>query len=163
MKFKSFTMIAGALLFANLMLVGESTVLASAEEIEDVVVTQTRIGEEVSPLGIFTELSLSIDGSDGEVFATAKNVFTLFPATVQIILELYYSSNYQSSYTNMTVATRGTIGDLNIGKSLVVYAPTNGEQLWWTARMYYKIDSKDWQETCTSTTLFDGYGNRVST
>lgn len=162
MKLKSFAVIAGALLFADLMFVGGNAVLADAEETEEVV-SQTRIEEEASPCGFFTELSLSIDGSDGEVYATVKNAFTLLPSTVQVILDLYYSPNYQYSYTDMTLAARDIVGDLNMGKSLTVYASTNGEQLWWTARIYYKIDSKDWQETYTDAALFDEYGNRVST
>lgn len=161
MKFKGLSMIASALLFVGFMCVGESTVLAGAEEIEEVA-TQTQIGEEISPQGIFTQLSISIDGSNGKIYATAKNEFTLFPATVQIILELYFSEDYHESYTKMTLATRGSIDDLNIGKSLVVYSPTNGEQLWWMARMRYKIDLKDWQETNTTARYFDGDGNRIS-
>lgn len=114
--------------------------------------------DQATPLGVYTHLSLSINGGNGKIWATAKNDFTLFPATVMVIVELYSSDTYQGSYLNMTLVGSKTINDLNIGKTLTVECSTDGVQKYWQARMRYKIDSGGWQSEATRSLLFDANG-----
>lgn len=111
--------------------------------------------------GIYTALSLSINGADGKVWATVKNDFTLFPATVIVIVELYSSDTYYESYTQMTLTSRNTIDDLNMGNTIKAEASTGGVQKYWQARMRYKIDNKAWEERVTDSLLFDANGNYI--
>lgn len=115
----------------------------------------------VTPRGIFAALSLSINSGDGKVWATAKNDFTLFPATVIVIVELYSSDVYYESHTQMTLTSRNTIDDLNIGNTLVAEASTGGVQKYWQARMRYKVDNRSWKEEVTDSLLIDGDGNYI--
>lgn len=113
------------------------------------------------PLGIYTRMSLVLDGKNGEVWATAKNEFTLFPATVQVYVELYYSSEYHESYQDMILAERNYIYDLDQGKSIQAYGLTNGKTLYWAARATYKPDTNGWKEMFTGIVHCDGAGNRI--
>ena len=117
---------------------------------------------EAEPLGLFTKLSLSLDGGNGDVWATAENEFTLLPATVTVYLELYYSKSYQEDYRNMIYVGQNYIYDLDQGETLQYSASTEREQRYWKARIRYKVDSDDWKEKVTTTVLFDGAGNYIS-
>lgn len=119
------------------------------------------IDEVVQPTGLFTNLSLSINCGMGEVWATVKNSFTLFPATVTVYVELYNSTEFEESYKDMNFVGREFIQDLNINQTLQISAPTKGEMRYWQARMYFKVDRRDWQEKMTSTVLIDGDGNYI--
>ena len=110
------------------------------------------------PLGIFTKISVSIYGGDGRVWATAKNDFTLFPSTVQVYVELYYSSEYHESYKDMILAERNYIYDLDQGHTIQAYGSTNGETLYWAARARYKADESEWREVLTDVIRCDGAG-----
>ena len=116
---------------------------------------------EIEPLGIYTKMSLSINGGNGQVWATAKNEFTLFPSIVQVFVEIYYSYDYQESYTTMTLAERNYIYDLDQGEILQAIGNTNGQKLYWQGRLRYKADSAEWREMNTSTFLCDGDGNNL--
>lgn len=129
---------------------GFTTVYAKAKTVDS--------NEEVEPRGIYTTLELNIYGNEGQVWATVKNKFTLFPSTVYVIVQLYSSDTYQESYQNMTLASQNSILDLDQGHTLTTSASTNGEQKYWQARAYYKIDRKDWQEKTTETWLIGGDG-----
>ncbi len=118
----------------------------------------TNQNEEVETRGIYTSLDLKIDGRNGEVWATVKNKFTLFPSTVYVIVQLYSSETYQDSWQNMTLVCQNSITDLDQGNSITTSASTNGEQKYWKARAYYKIDNKAWQEKTTETWLMNGDG-----
>ena len=115
-------------------------------------------GEEVQPRGIYTSLSLTIDGGNGEVWATAKNAFTMFPSSVYVIVQLYSSETYQDSYLNMKLEAQNVTKDLDMGKTITAAASTNGTKRYWKARAYYKVDKKDWKEKLSDTWLFDGDG-----
>ncbi len=117
---------------------------------------------EAEPLGLLTRLSLTLDGGNGDVWATVKNEFTLFPATVTVYLELYYSYEYRESYTQMTYSGEAYIYDLDMGETLQYSASTEGKQRYWKARIHYKVDSDDWKEELTNTALFDEIGNHIS-
>ena len=110
---------------------------------------------------LFALLNFYMEGSDGEVRAVAKNMFTFLPGTIEVQVELYSSVEYQESYTDMQVERRMYIGDLNQGKSLVASASTDGEQRFWTARMIYEIDTAGKEERIVGPWLFDADGNRI--
>lgn len=118
--------------------------------------TETESGVEL--YGLFTSLTLSIDGGNGEIWADVYNSITIFPAVVYVIVQLYSSDTYQESYQNMNLVSANSINDLNMGQTLTTRVSTNGEQKYWKARMYYRMDSKDWVEKVTKTMLFSADG-----
>lgn len=61
----------------------------------------------------------------------------------------------------MTLTSRNTIDDLNIGNTLVAEASTGGVQKYWQARMRYKVDNRSWKEEVTDSLLIDGDGNYI--
>lgn len=111
--------------------------------------------------GLATNLSVTIGGGNGEVWAKVKNNFTLFPSKIRVYVELYSSETYAESYTSMKLEKSNYIDDLNIGKSLMVSVPTGGGQRYWQARMRYKFDNKDWVSKTTPSYLYDGQGNLI--
>ncbi len=116
---------------------------------------------EATTRGIYTALSLSINGGNEKVWATAKNDFTLFPATVIVVVELYASDTYYEDYRQMTLISRNTTSDLDMGKTIKAEASTGGIQRYWQARMRYKIDNKAWEEKVTDSLLYDASGNYI--
>ena len=108
---------------------------------------------------LFTNLTLSIGGSNGEVWAEVRNDFTLGFATVMVYVELYSSASYYESHTNMRLENRTFTSDLNIFQTVGVSAPTGGVQRYWLARMRFKINSGEWEDRVTNAWLFDGDGN----
>ena len=153
MKNKRFLSLAVAALslFAGMTALGGNRASAAAEETDGSSGTTLESNEDISTRGLFTSLSLSINGGDGKVWATVRNDITIFPATVQVIVEIYYSEEYQESYENMTVADRQATTDLNMGKTIVAEASTNGRELYWQGRMRFKIDNKAWETRSTGT------------
>ncbi|MCM1009117.1 MAG: hypothetical protein NC485_14610 [Ruminococcus flavefaciens] len=117
--------------------------------------------EEVSPRGLFVNLSLSLNGGNGQVYATARNDFELFSSTVRVIVQLYSSDVYEENYQNMTLVSVNSIQDLDKGKTISTYASTNGQQKYWIGRMRYKIDSKNWDERIVGPLLYDANGNYI--
>ena len=117
--------------------------------------------EEAEPRGIYTSLSLSMDGGSGRVWATAKNDLTIFPSTVRVTVELYCSDVYCASYENMTLAASNSISDLNMGESITVNCSTGGKQKYWQGRMVYKIDNKAPESKVTMVMIFDANGNFI--
>ncbi len=136
---------------------------ASAAEV------QTSAAEEVQaaaveanePRALLAYLTIELEGGNGEVWATAKNVFTLLPGTVEVQIELYSSTQLPSSYEEMTLERRIYKGDLNQGKELVARASTDGEQRFWMARMTSNVDGSGKQDKLVGPMLFDGNGNLV--
>ena len=116
---------------------------------------------ETAPMALLVKLSLSIDSGNGQVWATAKNEFTLFPGTVQVYVELYSSLTYQESYETMQFESGHYIGDLDQGETLTTYASTNGVQKYWQARLYSKIDNGSWNNKTTNVLLIDGEGKLI--
>ena len=117
--------------------------------------------EGVETKGIYTSLSLSMDGGSGRVWATAKNDLTIFPSTVKVTVELYCSDVYYASYEKMTLAAQNSIDDLNMGESITVNCSTGGKQKYWQGRMVYKIDNKFPETKVTQTMIFDANGNFI--
>ena len=117
--------------------------------------------EGVDTRGIYTSLSLSMDGGSGRVWATAKNDLTIFPSTVKVTVELYCSDVYYASYEKMTLAAQNSIDDLNMGESITVNCSTGGKQKYWQGRMVYKIDNKFPETKVTQTMIFDANGNFI--
>lgn len=117
--------------------------------------------EEAETRGIYTSLSLSMDGGSGRVWATAKNDLTIFPSTVKVTVELYCSDVYYASYEKMTLAAQNSIDDLNMGESITVNCSTGGKQKYWQGRMVYKIDNKFPETKVTQTMIFDANGNFI--
>lgn len=117
--------------------------------------------EEADTRGIYTSLSLSMDGGSGCVWATAKNDLTIFPSTVRVTVELYCSDVYYASYENMTLAASNSISDLNMGESITVNCSTGGKQKYWQGRMVYKIDNKAPESKVTMVMIFDANGNFI--
>lgn len=109
--------------------------------------------------GLYTALSLSINGGNSRVWATVKNDFTLFPATVIVVVELYSSNTYYEDYRQMTLISRNTTPDLDMGDTIRAEASTGGVQKYWQARMRYKVDNNAWAEKVTDSLLYDGNGN----
>ncbi len=148
-----------ASLFAGTVFLYGNTVAASAEEPNDsssAMITETE--GDVSTRGIFTSLSLSINGGDGRIWVTVRNDVTIFPSTVNVIVELYCSEEYQESHENMTVADRQATLDLNMGDSIVAESSTGGKQMYWQGRMRYKVDNKAWETRDTGTLLYSAEG-----
>ena len=140
-------------------LMGGSIIFAYAETVEaDIPEYEPIENNEVTPYGLFTNLTLSIDGGDGKVWATAKNKFTLFSASIPVVVEIYSSDTYQESYTNMTLESRNYINNLKMGQTVTATASTNGQQKYWKGRMYFNIDNKGWDEDVTTTWLCDPNG-----
>lgn len=117
--------------------------------------------EEVSPYGLYTTISLKIDGENGNIIATAKNDFTLFSSKVEVYIYLYSCYTYRDSYSEMVLVQQDYISDLNMGKSITVSASTKGEQKYWQARMRYKVDKKNWAEKHTDTFYYKADGTLV--
>ena len=117
--------------------------------------------EDAETRGIYTSLSLSMDGGSGRVWATAKNDLTIFPSTVKVTVELYCSDVYYASYEKMTLAAQNSIDDLNMGESITVNCSTGGKQKYWQGRMVYKIDNKFPETKVTQTMIFDANGNFI--
>lgn len=127
------------------------TQLAASAESVDKSEEMMETAEEISTRGLYTSLSLSIDGGSGKVWATVKNDITLFPSTVMVIVELYCSDFYEENHENMTIVSRVASLDLNMGETLVAEGYTNGEDKYWQGRMRYKIDEGDWESKDTGT------------
>ncbi len=117
--------------------------------------------ENIETRGLFVNVSIALDCGNGEVWVTAKNEFTLFPATVTVELELYSSDAYCSSYEQMTLVKKNSIDDLNIGKSFSVSDSTGGETKYWCGRMKYRVDKKDWKSSVTGMYHIDKNGDVI--
>lgn len=154
---KMCAVLVGVVLF--LLMFGSATMLAKADtNSEPVQVDETEAVEEVNTKGIYTSLSISLNGGDGKVWTTVRNDFTLFPSTVFVIVQLYSSYTYCEDYRDMTLVTATSTTDLNMGESIVAEASTGGEQKYWLGRMRYKVDNKDWEERTVGVGLYSAEG-----
>ena len=124
--------------------------------------TQTEADDTTGDRGLFVTLSISINGSNGQVYTTARHDFSIFSSTVIVYLYLYCSDTYQESYSNMTLVSSEYTGDLDLGVSITAYGSTNNTQKYWQGRMYYKIDNGAWEERVSGTLLFSASGNPIN-
>lgn len=104
---------------------------------------------EITPRGLTTSLSLTINSGDGKVWATVRNDLTIFNSTVVVIVQLYSSESYAESYTQMDLVCMNSIADLDMGKTISTEAETGGVEKFWLARMRFKIDSESWSSRQT--------------
>lgn len=154
---KMCAVLVGVVLF--LLMFGSATMLAKADTNSELVqVDETEAVEEVNTKGIYTSLSISLNGGDSKVWTTVRNDFTLFPSTVFVIVQLYSSYTYCEDYRDMTLVTATSTTDLNMGESIVAEASTGGEQKYWLGRMRYKVDNKDWEERTVGVGLYSAEG-----
>lgn len=77
--------------------------------------------ESVSPY-LLTTLSASIKLNGNYVVGVAKNEFTLFPSTVHVLVELFYSQARPSSLDDMEFITSASTPDLDMGDELTCKA-----------------------------------------
>ena len=85
------------------------------------------------PRALCTVLELSMEGSDGEVRAVAKNMFTFLPGVHRGAGRAVFFRGLYDGVLRARCRWRGRmyIGDLDQGKSLVARASTDGEQRFW--------------------------------
>lgn len=113
--------------------------------------------------GLFAVIKLDLVGdSNGTICATASNTFTLFPSTIPVTVELYYSSTYQTDYTNMTLVSSHSTHDLDMGSSIIAASSTNGEARYWYARAKYRVDDGEWSYLTAGPEYYDANGTFVS-
>lgn len=113
---------------------------------------------QISPYGLTTSLSLSINSGDGKVWATVKNDLTVFSSTVVVIVQLYSSNTYAESYTEMELVCMNSIADLDMGQTISTEAETGGVEKFWLARMRFKIDGSSWSSRQTGACRISGSG-----
>ncbi|MCM1440165.1 MAG: hypothetical protein NC131_13330 [Roseburia sp.] len=104
------------------------------------------LNEDESVYGLYTSLSISLNGGNGKVWATVRNDLTILPSNVNVIVQLYYSDTYCEDYKEMTLIAYNSTTDLDMGQSIVAEASTEGQERFWIGRMRFRIDSKGWQE-----------------
>lgn len=143
------------LLLASSLLIAPATQTATSEP-----ETPTTYLEE-NVQRAFTNISASLTTTSERVVAHAQNNFTLFPTTVHVYIELYSSTLYASSYRGMELTNSNYIIDLDMGESIAVSAPINGQQRFWQARAYYQEGNGAWKEVLSDIFLIDTNGNVV--
>lgn len=144
------------------LLLGTGAACIGTEVIDADAAVNPEPTETAEPYGLFVNMSIGLTNEGATIIAVAKNEFTLLPSTVEVIVELYSSESYQTTYLNMTLENRAYIADLDQGQSLSTSASTNGQQRWWIARTSYKRDASAWKELVTTACLYDGDGNFIS-
>lgn len=135
--------------------VSNSNIVANADVID------SEGNQEAEPLGLMTKLSIQLGSSDGNVWASVRNDFTLGKSVIEVYVELYSSYTYQDSYRNMMLENKNYIGDLDIYKTISTSAPINGVQSYWRGRLHYRMDKKDWVSKETTTYLVNVNGQVV--
>lgn len=108
--------------------------------------------------GLFTTLSISLNGGDGKVRTTVKNDFTLFYSTVRVIVQLYASDTYQEDYHDMELIWQNSTIDLDMGVTVTAEASTGGRQRYWIGRMRYSINAGGWEERTVGPLLYSAEG-----
>ena len=93
-----------------------------------------------------TNITLTVAEENGQVTATAKHDFSVFDKNVKIYVLLYYSTEFTVDHDEMTLAGYAFDGELKKGETLSVTAPSEGEESFWIARIYYKINDGRWEE-----------------
>lgn len=118
---------------------------AKADENSDAEPVFKEVSENVIPRGLYTSLSISLNGGNGKVWVTVKNDITIFPSTVYVVVELYSSYTYCEDVSQMSLICTNSIADLNMGQTIVAESNTNGEEKFWMGRLRYKVDGNSWK------------------
>ncbi len=111
--------------------------------------------------GLFTTLSVSLNGGNGKIWATGKNEFTLFSSTIYVVVMLYSSSVYCENFSEMILIGSNYSSDLDMGETVVTEAFINGVQKYWLGCMRYKIDNGSWAEKDTGVLLYSAQGDFI--
>ncbi len=138
-------LVVATMLFASLFISKNAYAQESTNEQDSLNSQSETEADEATPYGLYVVLSISIDCGDGKVWTTVKNDFTLFPATVNVVVELYSSTTYTDNYQNMTLESVNSTSDLNMGKTIRTEASTGGTEKYWLGRMRYKKDKGAWK------------------
>lgn len=147
-----------AMVFGGLIFLSTRTALAS-ESCEDA--NNISESESVQPRGLFTSLSISINGGDGKVWVTVKNDLTVLPSKVYVVVQLFSSETYLEDYNDMVLTASNSTLDLNMGESIVAEASTESKQKYWIGRMRYRVDVGAWKEKTVGPAIYDGNGNFI--
>lgn len=134
---------------------------ASTEREQNVnLMTETMSFDETR--GLYAHLDVSVSSDNNYILGQVKNVFTLFPSTIVVYLELYSSEVYTEDHTQMTLEGSNMTYDLNQGEILEVRVSTGGRQRYWKTRIKYKFDDRDWVESETNSYLYSADGECLS-
>ncbi len=159
-KKKSIVLIAlSLLLFVAVLSLMIGTTTNYAKALDNT--TDETVDPNISTRGIYTALSISINGGNGKVWTTVRNDVTIFPSTVIVIVELYSSETFQESHLNMKLEQKVQIGDLDLHKTITAEASTGGVQKYWQGRTRYKVDNGAWKEMSTGTCLYSANGDFI--
>ena len=161
---KTIAMLLGATLCATLV---SSCLSVSAENVDqnpsEIPVVdnldlplEKLLGESVSPRWL-TTIGVSLSADTQIVTGEATNTFSLFTTTVELYLELYYSTEFSPDIFTMDLKRRIHVDDLDPAQS--VYAYADFQAGYWIARAYFREDRGDWQETRSKFIHYDQYGN----
>lgn len=155
-----FGLLALTLLFALLI----PGLARRADAQENAQATETA-SEEDGSARLFTTLTLSISGDSqarGNIYATVKNEFTLFPSTVPVVISLYSSSTASTDYHSMTLQASASTDDLNMGDTLTAIGNTGGRQYYWYAVVEYN-EGGSWKTMEAGPALYDARGSYIAT
>ena len=141
-----------AVLFVALLIPGLTYRAGAAENAE--AEGSVSVQEESASPRIFAHLTLSISGGDGRgnIYATVKNEFTLFPSTVNVVVSLYSSPIASTDYENMQLQATANSNDLNMGTTL----------LYWYAVAEYQEGGGAWKTIEAGPALYDARGYYIS-
>ena len=106
----------------------------------------------------FANISIALDGGENKVIATARNNFTLFPATVYVVAQLYCSLTYTEDYKEMELVCMTSTDDLDQGHTITTEFSTNGERKYWMGRARYRENGGEWKELTVGPVLYSASG-----
>ena len=142
-KLKKLSVVLLVLLCALVAIVPLATKgYAKADENYEAELAVEEVSANVEPRGLYTSLSISLNGGNGKIWATAKNS----------------SYSYCEDYREMTLVSTNTISDLDMGKTLVAEASTNGEEKFWMGRVRYRVDNGDWKDKTVGALRYSASG-----
>lgn len=126
---------------------------AELEQAEEAIVEESVSDSSAEPYGLYTKISITLSADSTYVYATAKNEFTLFMATIHVYAELYSFDRYQTTYTEDDLEARSYIVDLDQGKTLEARAEIGGRSRYWLAVARYQMDGGEWVTIKTDASL----------
>lgn len=133
--------------------------LAMGNSLKASPVPETTTYNEVEPRAL-TALVIDIyPAPDGQIRAQVQNTFTLFPTTVSVALYVFTSPTYTTDITQMTQENYAYIHDLDMGQTLTIDTPTNGEKKYWMAYMWYQCGTDSRKSGHSDVKLFNADGS----
>lgn len=121
---------------------------------------ETASSGDVSPRA-FTTLVIDVYPApeSGVIRAGVQNTFTLFPTTVSVALYVFTSPTYITDITQMKQEGYAYIHDLDMGQTLTIDTPTNGEKKYWMAYMWYQCGNEARKSGQSEVKLFNADGS----